>query len=443
MGSGVTTSPRDPSCWNCGAPVLDDAGRCDRCGLGTGPSSVPSAEAGRRSDPAVPSQSLPWKSDTRAAPHGPPGARRRVEDAAPAAEPPARSTGRRVDVDPGAAEPGEVEPAWSAEPASTGVPRATPGAPTAVAPPSATVPHATLPQGGGPPPGPRPPTPGRGAAGGAGYSAVPPAAPPTPGGPPLGPGFGPGLASVPTSSRQPVPLPTLAPGIASGTAVTGGKTFVGIVDGPVAQDVRVFRFWGSKVLMPVLVATAVAVLVVEAPRIAAVARALLPIFILIAAAWLVLALIVGGTFGTMMGSGMAKSTAAVAGAMGRSAVGAARGAHGVARHGSVVEQVLPLRRFRVRSPAGVVQSCVLVGEIEGDDVRQGDVVVVHGRLRRDGHRSVVRVDVQAGVGGPTGAVVRARKPAVFRVTQALDVVARVASALLGLVLVGLVVSVLT
>lgn len=456
-GARPAGAPRR-ACWNCGAPLEGGTSGCGECGIGasTGRIDQDHPTATTR-DPGA--DSLPWqrdavlpppasdpaavtparapstepRDDTPPTPEPPPW---RVGDGhdrvvaspavvprrAPGAEAPVAGdpspyrNPRIVDVGPGA--PDRTTP-WS-RPSVAGAP------PTPVEPSNHRGPAAPGTVGIGPPPGPRPPAlrPGSGAP-----TNPAPAPPAAAGGHGVAAGFG-------------TPAPTLAPSAVAGLPVADRSTFVGIVEGPVSQDIRVYRFWGSKIFLPLLLITWITLLVVEAPRLAAIGQALLPLFILLVTFFVVLAVITGGTFGAIFG-GVAKGTASAAGVMGRGMLAGAKGAARTGRSGSVTEQALPLRRFRVRSPLGAVQSCVMVGEVEGDDVRQGDIVEVHGRVGRDGHRLATRVDVLTGVGGAPATTVRARKPTTFRITQAFDVVARGASLLLGLGLAGVVIAALT
>ena len=110
----------------------------------------------------------------------------------------------------------------------------------------------------------------------------------------------------------------------------------------------------------------------------------------------------------------------------------ARGGANAFRASSPTEMAVPVRRFRVQAMTGEVHACLLVGDLLGDEVRQGDVVRVRGRRDRHGVLVAKSVEIMTSPSGPVSTTVTARLPAGFVAARVADRVGKVFG---GLVLV--------
>jgi len=206
----------------------------------------------------------------------------------------------------------------------------------------------------------------------------------------------------------------------AGTAPLSGDVIVGVVNGTVLQDTEYHRFWGIRVLVSALVLAGVAI-AIRAVRDgatigASLARGLFP--------GLIVLLFLGGIYAFMFGisprryaGGLCRGARRTAAGLGRAAAhGAAagvRGGAGAVSGTSVTERELTIRRFRVQTMTGDMYSCLLRGELIGDDVRQGDFVRVRGRRHRSGVHVVKTVEILASPAGATTVTISCRPPAGF------------------------------
>jgi hypothetical protein len=90
---------------------------------------------------------------------------------------------------------------------------------------------------------------------------------------------------------------------------------------------------------------------------------------------------------------------------------------------------LTVRRFRVQGMTGEVRVCMLVGDLHGDEVRNGDTVRIRGRRDRHGVYRVRSLEILTGPGGTVIATAESRPPAAFRTAFVVDVVGKVVGAL--------------
>ncbi|MFJ6755582.1 hypothetical protein ACIQNK_11250 [Streptomyces sp. NPDC091273] len=91
-----------------------------------------------------------------------------------------------------------------------------------------------------------------------------------------------------------------------------------------------------------------------------------------------------------------------------------------------------VRRFRIRDMTGGVTACTLVGELQGPEVRQGDLIRVKRRGLRTGHIRIRRAEVLSVPGGPATSVVTTRTGRRFQLGVWADGLAWVLAAVLAL-----------
>lgn len=416
------------TCWNCGSGRMDDTQECRSCGLRLGsppaqlspdPGSTrishqPPDEAARTLRPWTVTAPAPTTSSNvppATSPRTPPVPSREPEppvDAPssslpnpwsqgrarqPATGATSSSTGgpgRRVDV--GDSSVAGVPP-WLTGAGST-VSTGRPGPPSGAAPPLA-----------GPPVGAHPPLPSPGAPS---SGAV---APP---------------ARVSSSPSLSAPTTNTPRGSAPGTTT-------GYVHGQILEEGRERRFWGGRLLLGVCALALIAAVVTGgADLMKQVIITLMPLIVLAA----VIAAIPmmmgkgGGVMGSMMqvGTGMARGAAGVA----RAGASGVRGSAGLLGRSGSSTFVLTVRRFRIQDVLGTTTSCILIGEVAGDLMRQGDLVRVEGRKNRDGVIRSRVVYVLDAMNGPVRTVVRAHLTFGFHVARAGDILAKVAAAGLAL-----------
>lgn len=99
--------------------------------------------------------------------------------------------------------------------------------------------------------------------------------------------------------------------------------------------------------------------------------------------------------------------------------------------------VVVIRRFRIKDVLGNTTSCVLIGQVDGDLMRQGDLVRVPGRRDRDGLVTTKVVQVLDRLDRPPRLIVRSHRTLGYRAAQALDVLAKLASAVIILLIVAI------
>jgi hypothetical protein len=115
--------------------------------------------------------------------------------------------------------------------------------------------------------------------------------------------------------------------------------------------------------------------------------------------------------GRMAGKAARSGARAVASGATRGAAGGLRGGGRLGASSGGMSTDIAVRRFRVRSMTGELVSCVQHGDLEGDEIRHGDYVLVDGRRKRDGHLLVRYAEVLQGPNGPTLNAVRTRRGA--------------------------------
>ncbi|MFY1635071.1 hypothetical protein ACN27F_17655 [Solwaraspora sp. WMMB335] len=211
--------------------------------------------------------------------------------------------------------------------------------------------------------------------------------------------------------------PPLGPG---GPSVRASGEFVGTVTGSTTVDRVTRHFLG----VPVLVVTSLlasGVLAIDTVTDGGgLLATLVSSVVLLAALLLIYRIMLGRWFGRAIGAlgrlaARALRTAATVTA--RMAASTVRTSTALSRQGTQ----LPVRRFRVQSLSGELVSCVLTGELVGDEPRHGDVVRISGHQRRDGLYAVHRLSRLA---HPAGAVLgrtHARPSVGYRLRQATSV----------------------
>jgi len=225
----------------------------------------------------------------------------------------------------------------------------------------------------------------------------------------------------------------MAVGPSSGSPAPSGSTAIprgthaGKMQGHVLEEQREFQLWGLRFLFAAIAISVVLALVTNADTVGSAFLYLLKAAIFVVLAWFVIqALFLHGEMG--VGIGIFRGI----GALARALVGLVRGAGGSAstlnRSGKVY--MLTLRRFRIVDIVGNSTSCVLVGEIYGDVMRQGDLVCVHGRMAREGHVKATQVDILDKVNLPARSVVKPRFPPGYRGARLADRVYKVAAVLI-------------
>lgn len=139
----------------------------------------------------------------------------------------------------------------------------------------------------------------------------------------------------------------------------------------------------------------------------------------------------GGVMGSMMqvGTGMARGAVGVA----RAGASGVRGSAALLGRSGSSSFVLTVRRFRIQDVLGTTTSCVLIGEVAGDLMRQGDLVRVEGHKNRDGVIRSRVVYVLDSVEGSVRTVVRAHLTFGYHVARVSDILAKVAAAGLAFV----------
>lgn len=193
---------------------------------------------------------------------------------------------------------------------------------------------------------------------------------------------------------------------------------VGAVVGDVTQDQEYHRFWGIRLLLVTLLFFGLMVL--QALRTGAgggtklIAIPLHPVILLAVLGAILLTAIGGGLGGYFRGRGRGA----------RRTVVSAQGGAGAPRP-SPTEMAVTVRRFRVRTMTSDVHACMLVGDLVGDDIRQGDIVRVRGRRDRSGVLVAKSVEIMTSHAGPVAATVIGRPPAGFTAARIADQVGKV------------------
>ncbi|MDG4762714.1 hypothetical protein O7632_01075 [Solwaraspora sp. WMMD406] len=223
------------------------------------------------------------------------------------------------------------------------------------------------------------------------------------------PPYQPGWLATPTP-------PPLGPG---GPSVRKSGEFVGTVTGGTTVDAVTRHFLG----VPVLVVTSLlagGLLAVDTLTDGGLLAALVWSAVVLAALLLIYRITLGRWFGRALGAlGRLAASAfrTVARIAARLVASTVRTGVAVPRQGTQ----LPVRRFRVQSLSGEMVSCVLTGELVGDEPRHGDVVRISGHQRRDGRYAVHRLSRLA---HPAGAVLgraHARPSVGYRLQQVASV----------------------
>lgn len=430
------------TCWNCGSARLDNTSECRSCGLrlaavpaAKNPESEseltserPADENARKPPPWALPQPAPTLSNgspppgpftTASPPHvkpetpddptpdpqASPWSRGRSRQ--PGADPDPSSTGssgRRVDVGDAPAAGG---PSWLSAPGSS-APFGPPGPSPAAAPPLF-----------GPPPGVAPPLPG----------------PPT--GARVARPSSTGPATV-ASARTTQPPPS-APTVPSAPRPSGHGVTTGYVQGQILEEGLEKRFWGGRLLLVVCVAALIAAVVTGGvDLVRQMTAALMPLIVLavvIAAIPMMMGRGRGLASGMMqVGTGMARGAAGIA----RAGASGVRGSAGMLGRSGASTFIVTIRRFRVQDLLGTTTSCLLIGEVAGDLMRQGDLVRVEGRKNRDGVIRSRVVKVLDTVDGPVRTVVRSRLTLGYHLARVGDVLAKVAAAALAVLTVAMV-----
>ncbi|HEX8507886.1 MAG TPA: hypothetical protein VF635_00080 [Propionibacteriaceae bacterium] len=215
---------------------------------------------------------------------------------------------------------------------------------------------------------------------------------------------------------------------------SGPGATTGYVHGQILEEGREKRFWGGRLLLAVCVlALFAAVLTGGADLMRQVVVALMPLIVL-AALIAAIPMIMGkggGVMGSMMqvGTGMARGAVGVA----RAGASGVRGSAALLGRSGSSSFVLTVRRFRIQDVLGTTTSCVLIGEVAGDLMRQGDLVRVEGHKNRDGVIRSRVVYVLDSVEGSVRTVVRAHLTFGYHVARVSDILAKVAAAGLAFV----------
>lgn len=423
------------TCWNCGAVREADSPSCADCGLRLSAAADPDIPSTSSTSPADASQPARVEGDPATARPAP-----WVVTAKPAAPPAARESGSRgkaptpaassqpPPVPPGASasNAGGPTPPISSAPWSKGRSRTSvasspvspqgPGravdtgdlpvsSPSWLSSPSAPPPTGRA----APPPGPMPPTGPRAPAIPSG-SATPAATPQKP---------------SPTSGHVATPP--------SGARPPQSPGHTGYVQGQVLEERRDIRFWGGRALLAALVVTVVVGLVHDGPKLVNAAFGVLMPLVIFAALLLVIPKMLGkgGGFASGVfsaGAGVARGAAGFA----KAGLNGARSSTGaLARSGSSPFSVT-IRRFRIQDATGHDTSCVLIGDVHGDLMRQGDLVRVEGHKNRDGVVQSRVVRVLDKIGEPPRTTVRGRQTSGFLIARVADAISKVLA--LGLII---------
>ena len=259
---------------------------------------------------------------------------------------------------------------------------------------------------------------------------------PTPGSAATGSGRS---SAPPPIGASPAASATGSTGVSGWGAGTAGPVpsapstvaIVGVVNGTVSIDAEVRRLWGKKAcLLAGLVLLTVA-LVRNENGLSSAVDLMSKIFIgLIIIGTVVTAVTRGGpSFDSLLYGGVswAATTTARTASRGVRAVGR-KGAAGGRASGS--EHIISVRRFRVQEITGPITACVLRGELDGDEVRHGDIVRVVGRRAKQGHVEARRIEVLSSPTGPLISAVTARLPPGLRVAMVVDACAKVTAAII-------------
>jgi hypothetical protein len=115
--------------------------------------------------------------------------------------------------------------------------------------------------------------------------------------------------------------------------------------------------------------------------------------------------------------------------------GRLRRSPGAGRGSGAGTEPVAVRRFRVLTADGRTRVCVMHGDLDGDDLREGDAVHVVGHRGRQDVLAVHQVEVLSGTGGLVLSRLRPRAPADVLAAQWTRVLARVGTTVL-LVLAG-------
>lgn len=382
-------------CWNCTRQRSDDESPCPSCGL------RPRGVTGQVGPLAA------------------------VPDADPGAAPIAPTTDPLAEATPespllGTPDSARLFPGTSTE-RTPDVPLFPPGpggvlGQRRVAPPIAALSGPEPPSGPMPPPEPVPPSGPQTATALPTDQGVPP--PVTPG----------NLSSGTTASGRspllhPRPLLPILKALAGG-GPADGDVVVGVVNGSVTQEAGYHRFWGARILVVALIALLVSVLA-QVVRDGAAGGATLvgllrhPVSLLVTIGVVSVVTFGGSVSGRFRGVGRGTGRAGV-GRAARGAASRAMGSVGAVRSTSATKATLTMRRFQVQTMTGEIYPCMLVGDLVGDEMRQGDVVRVRGRRDRRGMYIVKALEVLSSTGGPVTATVTARPPAGFTAAKIAD-----------------------
>jgi hypothetical protein len=183
--------------------------------------------------------------------------------------------------------------------------------------------------------------------------------------------------------------------------------FTGQIVGRVSVDTVRIRLWGKPALT---MAGLLAVIVVMLRLLQGGAGRgdtvfgplLVPVIVLVYLVGIFYVLLGGSLagYGRLLGRSAGRAAKAASRVAVQGTAAGARGGLGAVGRARVGEHDEAARRFRVQTVTGDVHACLLLGDPEGDDVRQGDIVHVTGRRTRQGHYVVTRVDVLSGPSGP-------------------------------------------
>ncbi len=226
---------------------------------------------------------------------------------------------------------------------------------------------------------------------------------------PAGPPGGPPVQGSPAVAPGASPAPPRPSNVV--TSVPAAGVFVGTVNGRVSADTGYRRFRGVAVLTVSGLLAAAAVLFLNAALFAV----LLVLLLVPLIAWVVLGAWIGRPTTAARGAGNAIGT--VAGAAVRGTRAAVRRGMGTARTRHPVTE----RRFQVRLLSGEFVTCLLCGDLSGDEPRHGDIVRMRGRRTRAGHYRATRVEILSSPAGPVVRRLQARLPAGLRGVRWADI----------------------
>jgi hypothetical protein len=186
---------------------------------------------------------------------------------------------------------------------------------------------------------------------------------------------------------------------------------VGTVNGQVSVTIRPQHFFGLPILVGVLVAIVAAVCLYTAGGILI---ALVITFVLIT----ILLSMAMRPITALMLNIMRLFVRLLSSLMVRAAMLGGKAAKSTVNR-SNIQQEITVRRFQVQLISGEYLTCLMYGDLTGDEPRQNDHVGLRGRVRKD-HCVVRSVHIFAPRGGQTMRQVHARRPLGLRLMRLVD-----------------------